>query len=55
MSLNINPKNIQFLKEITKDSYSDYTLDNTFCVFNSIDNILYLIKYSRNYINIKFH
>ena len=24
----LNPKNIKFLKEITKDSYSDYILDN---------------------------
>jgi len=54
MSLNINPKNIQFLKEITKDSYSDYTLDNTFCVFNSIDNILYL-TYATKYKSIIFY
>ena len=40
----LNPKNIKFLKEITKDSYSDYILDNTFCAFNSInDDMLYLI------------
>ena len=39
-----DPKNIRFLKEITKDSYSDNILDNTFCAFNSInDNMLYLI------------
>ena len=48
MSLNINPKNIQFLKDLTKDSYSDYTLDNTFCVFNSIDDILYLTYATKN-------
>ena len=43
-----NPNNIQLLNNLTKDSYSDYTLDNTFTVFNSIDNIIYLI-----YTNIK--
>ena len=48
MSLNINPKNIQFLKDLTKDSYSDYTLDNTFCLFNSIDDILYLTYATKN-------
>ena len=43
-----NPNNIQLLNNLTKDSYSDYALDNTFTVFNSIDNIIYLI-----YSNIK--
>ena len=54
MSLNINPKNIQFLKDLTKDSYADYTLDNTFCVFNSIDGILYL-TYATKYKSIIFY
>lgn len=43
-----NPNNIQFLSNITNDSYSDYTLDNTFTIFTSIDNIIYLV-----YSNIK--
>ena len=43
-----NPNNIQLLNNLTKDSYSDYTLDNTFTVFNSINNIIYLV-----YSNIK--
>ena len=28
-----NPKNIEFLYDIIEDSYSDHTLDNTFCTF----------------------
>ena len=43
-----NPINIELIKELTKDSYTDYTLDNTFLVFISVDNIFYLI-----YTNIK--
>lgn len=38
-----NPNNIQLLNNLTKDSYSDYALDNTFTVFISIDNIIYLV------------
>ena len=36
------------LNEITKDSYSDYTLDNTFTVFTSIDDIIYVIYTNKN-------
>ena len=43
-----NPINIELIKELTIDSYTDYTLDNTFLVFISIDDIFYLI-----YTNIK--
>ena len=43
-----NPLNIQYLNDITKDSYSYFYLDNTFTVFNSIDNILYLIYATKN-------
>ena len=39
----INPLKIQYLKDIAKDSYSYFYLDNTFAVFKSRDNILYLI------------
>ena len=38
-----NPKEIQIFKDLLEDSYSDYTLDNSFCVFKSINNIYYLI------------
>ena len=37
------PINIELIKELTIDSYTDYTLDNTFLVFISVDNIFYLI------------
>ena len=40
---NNNPKDFYFTKELSKDSYSDHYLDNTFTVFKSISNILYLI------------
>ena len=38
-----NPQDIEFKYDIITDSYSDHTLDNTFCIFNSIDHIFYLI------------
>jgi len=38
-----NPINIELIKELTIDSYTDYALDNTFLVFTSIDSIFYLI------------
>ena len=38
-----NPEKISYLKDITKDSFSYFYLDNTFTVFNSVNNILYLI------------
>ncbi len=44
----IVPKNIKLIKEITKDSYSDYTLDNTFITFTSINYILYLVYANNN-------
>ena len=37
-----NPKNISFLTNIVKGCYYNY-FDNTFCIFNSINNILCLI------------
>ena len=43
-----NIKNFRLLNQLTKDSYSDYTLDNTFVVFTSIDNIIYLIYANKN-------
>jgi len=38
-----NPKNIEYLYDIVNDSYSYTYLVNTFSIFNSIDNILYLV------------
>ena len=38
-----NPKDIKLLYDLTEDSYSNYILDGSFIIFNSIDNILYLI------------
>ena len=43
-----NPLNIQYLKDITKDSFSYFYLDNTFTVFLSVDNIYYLIYGTRD-------
>ena len=44
-----NPKEIQLISNLTKDSYSDDSgLVNTFTVFNSINNILFLIYSNRN-------
>ena len=44
-----NPKNIQFYRDLTEDSYCQYSfLDNIFCVFKSIDNILCLIYINEN-------
>ena len=37
-----NPKNISFLTNIVNDCYYNY-FDNTFCIFNSINDILFLI------------
>ena len=38
-----HPERITYLKDITKDSFSYFYLDNTFVVFTSINNILTLI------------
>ena len=45
---NLNPKNIKFLNYITTDSYSNYWVDNTFIIFKSINNILFLIYSNKN-------
>ena len=37
---------IDFLFNITKDSYTNYILDNSFIIFISVDNILCLVYYS---------
>ena len=38
-----NPLEIEYLFDLIKDSKSDSDIYNTFCVFNSINNIFYLI------------
>ena len=45
MNLDKNPtfKNFKFYKDLTIDSYCNLDLGNSFIVFNSIDDILYLI------------
>ena len=40
---NISLKNIYFLKDLVIDSFAKYWIDNTYCVFNSKENILYLV------------
>ena len=42
------PKDIKFLKSAVNDSYAKYVLDNTFNVFKSIDDIIYLIYTNKN-------
>ena len=47
---NLNPINIEYLQDLSNDSnnqFSIYYLDNKFCVFKAINNIIYLI-YSSN-------
>ena len=43
-----NPQSIQYSKDLTKDSYSNINLDNTFYVLKTSDNILYLIYATEN-------
>ena len=44
----INPKNIEYLYDIVNDSYSDFYLANTFSIFKSINDILYLVYSNKN-------
>ena len=41
------PTNIKLLYTIEEKSYADYGLDNSFAVFNSFNNILYLVYSTR--------
>ena len=50
-----NPKDIKFLKYITKDSDCLWDLDNTFTIFKSINNILFLIYSNVDYSIIAFN
>ena len=34
---------IEFLEDVTNDSYIPFYIDNTFCVFKSIEDILILV------------
>ena len=43
-----DPMNIQFYKNLSNDSYSNYWLDNTIAVFKSIYEIIYLIFSNKN-------
>lgn len=43
-----NPEQIKYSKDLATDSYSNLGVDNTFCVFISLDNILYLIYSTEN-------
>ena len=45
---NSEPHEIEYLKDLTDDSYADFSYDNSFTVFKSINNILYLIYSNRN-------
>ena len=46
----VNPETIKYFYDLTKDSQSYYSFDNTFCVFKSINNIYYLIYSNKNII-----
>ena len=46
-----NPNNIEYVSDLIDESYSDHTLDNSFCVFKSLNNIFYLI-YSNEHFSI---
>ena len=43
-----NPKGIKSLKTISKDSFAEIDIDNTFTVFKSINDILYLLYSNKN-------
>ena len=43
-----DPKDLQSSFNLTKDSYATCLFDNSFCIFKSINNILYLIYANDN-------
>ena len=43
-----NPIEIEFLENVTKDSFPDACLDNIFCTFKSINDIYYIIYTNKN-------
>ena len=44
-----NPSFLHLFKEITNDSYALFGLDNSFCIFTSINNILYIVYSNIDY------
>ena len=50
-----NPCNIELLSDLTKDSFGSIVYDNTFIIYKSIDDILYLIYSSQNNSTIFFN
>ena len=44
-----NPFQIQFLKDLTNNSYCKYWNDNTFSLFKSINNIFYIVYADKFY------
>jgi WD40 repeat protein len=42
------PEKIKYYIDLTNDSFAFVDLDNSFCVFNSINNILFLVYTSKN-------
>ena len=49
IEFNSDPNNIEFLKYLSKDSYTSNCCDNIFTVLTSINKIPYLIYTNRNY------
>ena len=47
-TLNKNPESIQSFNDLAKDSYAEILLDDTFCVFESINGGIYLIYSNKN-------
>ena len=45
---NKNPKNIELINDLARDSKIQYDLDNTFCAFKSIYDLFYLIYVDKN-------
>ena len=44
-----SPSSLKLLKEVTNDSYALFGLDNSFCIFTSINSTLYLVYSNRNF------
>ena len=44
-----NPNKIQYLTQLTDDSYSHWGIDNTFTTFTSLNNISYLVYATEEY------
>ena len=47
--INSNPFQIQFLKDLTNNSYCKYWNDNTFSLFKSFNNIFYIVYADKFY------